>query len=95
MLEITQTISRIAYFDSTVLIQGESGTGKTVLARYIHDNSSRADKPFVTINCGSIPENLIESELFGYTSGAFTAPTERVRQGRWSWPTEARFFSMK
>lgn len=82
MLEITQTISRIAYFDSTVLIQGESGTGKTVLARYIHDNSSRADKPFVTINCGSIPESLIESELFGYTSGAFTSANRKGKTGQ-------------
>lgn len=63
MADINQTISRIAYFDSTILIQGESGTGKTALARHIHKNSNRAQKPFVTINCGSIPESLIEDEI--------------------------------
>ncbi len=82
MLEINQTISRIAYFDSTILIQGESGTGKSVLARHIHNNSSRAGKPFITINCGSIPENLIESELFGYTSGAFTSASRKGKTGQ-------------
>lgn len=82
MFDINQTISRIAYFDSTILIQGESGTGKTALARHIHKNSNRADKPFVTINCGSIPENLIESELFGYASGAFTSASKKGKPGQ-------------
>lgn len=82
MFDINQTISRIAYFDSTILIQGESGTGKSALARHIHNNSNRAGKPFVTINCGSIPENLIESELFGYASGAFTSASKKGKPGQ-------------
>ncbi len=82
MEDINQTISRIAYFDSTVLIQGESGTGKTALARHIHKNSSRAQKPFVTINCAAIPESLIESELFGYASGAFTSASKKGKPGQ-------------
>lgn len=82
MEDINQTISRIAYFDSTILIQGESGTGKTALARHIHKNSNRAQKPFVTINCGSIPESLIESELFGYASGAFTSASKKGKPGQ-------------
>lgn len=82
MADINQTISRIAYFDSTILIQGESGTGKTALARHIHKNSNRAGKPFITINCGSIPESLIESELFGYASGAFTSASKKGKPGQ-------------
>ena len=82
MMYISRTISRIAYFDSTVLIQGESGTGKTALARFIHNKSNRADKPFVTINCGAIPANLIESELFGYASGAFTSASKKGKAGQ-------------
>lgn len=81
MRSTLETIHRISGFDSTVLITGESGTGKTMLARYIHDASRRADAPFVTINCASIPENLIESELFGYVSGAFTGAGQRGKIG--------------
>jgi len=64
---------RIAPTNLTVLIQGETGTGKGVMARYIHDHSERKDYPLITVNCGSIPENLIESEMFGYEGGAFTS----------------------
>ncbi|MDB6085953.1 MAG: Fis family transcriptional regulator [Gammaproteobacteria bacterium] len=63
---------KIAETDATVLITGESGTGKEVYARFIRDNSSRADKPFVAINCAAIPENMLEATLFGYEKGAFT-----------------------
>lgn len=72
MLAIYKVIGRVADSASTVLILGESGTGKELIARGIHFNSSRADKPFVVVNCAALPESLLESELFGYVKGAFT-----------------------
>jgi DNA-binding NtrC family response regulator len=72
MREIFATIARIAPTRATVLLAGESGVGKDMIARAIHHHSPRADRPFVKINCTSIPENLMESELFGYEKGAFT-----------------------
>jgi two-component system response regulator AtoC len=75
MLDIFRTVSKIAEFKTTVLITGESGTGKELVARAIHARSSRKPAPFVAINCGAIPENLLESELFGHKKGAFTDAT--------------------
>jgi two-component system response regulator AtoC len=72
MLDIFDTIRKIAEYKTTVLITGESGSGKELIARAIHFNSPRANKPFIAINCSAIPENLLESELFGYVRGAFT-----------------------
>jgi two-component system response regulator AtoC len=72
MVAIFKTVSKIADYKTTVLITGESGTGKELVARAIHTRSSRKAAPFVAINCGAIPENLLESELFGHKKGAFT-----------------------
>jgi two-component system response regulator AtoC len=70
--EIFETVKRLSQFTTTTLITGESGTGKELLARAIHENSPRKGKPFIAINCGAIPESLMESELFGHKKGAFT-----------------------
>lgn len=72
MLQIFETIHKISDYDTSVLIIGESGTGKELVAKAIHYDSKRSGKPFIAINCGAIPENLLESELFGYVKGAFT-----------------------
>ncbi|MGC8822636.1 MAG: sigma-54 interaction domain-containing protein [Desulfurella sp.] len=81
MLEILDFVSHIALVDSTVLITGETGTGKEVLAKLIHSLSKRKNKPFIKVNCAAIPENLIETELFGYEPGAFTGASPRGKKG--------------
>jgi len=81
MQEVYRKVEKIAVTDISVLITGETGTGKELIAREIHNRSPRAAKPFVTINCGAIPENLLESELFGHVKGAFTGAVSN-KQGR-------------
>src|SRR6202158_6290556 len=77
MANVVKLAQQIAGSDASVLITGESGTGKEVLARYLHARSQRAKKPFITVNCAAIPENLLESELFGHEKGAFTGALGR------------------
>jgi len=81
MQELLQVASRLAAVDSTVLILGESGVGKEVIATTIHGRSKRKDGPFIPVNCGAIPENLLESELFGYERGAFTGANREGKAG--------------
>ncbi len=81
MQRLLETLALVAPTDTTVLIQGESGTGKEVIADTIHANSERASKSLIKVNCGALPENLLESELFGHEKGAFTGAIAR-RQGR-------------
>ena len=83
ILTLFEILPTIAKSDSTVLIQGESGTGKELFARAIHNLSTRKEGPFVAINCGALPENLLESELFGYKKGAFT-DAKKDKPGRFA-----------
>jgi DNA-binding NtrC family response regulator len=76
MQQVVETVERIAPYDVTVLIRGESGTGKEVVAAYLHAKSPRADKALVSIDCSALPQNLVESELFGFERGAFTGAQE-------------------
>lgn len=82
MKRLKETITRVARGPSTVMIYGESGTGKELLAHALHSESPRCDKPFIKINCAAIPENLLESELFGYQEGAFTGARRGGQVGK-------------
>jgi PAS domain S-box-containing protein/TyrR family helix-turn-helix protein len=79
--QLQELIARVSKVDSTILIQGESGVGKEVVARELHYQSPRRDKPYIKINCAAIPENLLESELFGYEKGAFTGARKEGKMG--------------
>jgi PAS domain S-box-containing protein len=81
MKEIYELALRLAHVDSTILIQGESGVGKEVFSEIVHNHGPRRDKPFMKISCAAIPENLLESELFGYAPGAFTGAVKEGRAG--------------
>jgi two-component system response regulator HydG len=90
-LEILRLVETVAPTDSTVLIQGESGTGKEIIARYLHDLSTRTEGPFLSINCGALPESLLESELFGHVKGSFTGAI-RDKIGLFGASTKGTFF---
>ena len=91
MLEIFSTIRKVASSDASILIIGESGTGKEMISRAIHSMSLRKDFPFIAINCGAIPEHLLESELFGHEKGAFTGAHSQV-QGRFEYADKGTLF---
>jgi DNA-binding NtrC family response regulator len=83
MRRVLETAEKFAQGESTtVLLEGESGTGKELVAQFLHDRSTRKDRPFITLNCGAIPKDLAESEFFGYEKGAFTGATERTKEGK-------------
>ncbi len=91
MRRIYEVVDQVAETDATVLLQGESGTGKELIARAIHHRSGRRDRPFLAINCGALPETLLESELFGYEKGAFTGAAA-VKRGRIELAEEGTLF---
>jgi len=91
MAELLETALKVAGSEATVLVTGESGTGKEVLARLVHQHSPRRDGPMVAVNCTAIPENLIESELFGHVKGAFTGAISN-RKGRFQTATQGTLF---
>ncbi|WP_019121166.1 sigma-54 interaction domain-containing protein [Brevibacillus massiliensis] len=92
MRNILTMARKVAEVDSTVLILGESGVGKEVIASFIHHSSPRKDKPFIKVNCGAIPENLLESELFGYVKGAFTGASREGKLGLFELANEGTLF---
>ena len=95
MANIIELVSQVADTSANVLITGETGVGKSMIAKIIHQKSGRVDGPFIEINCGTIPETLIESELFGYEKGSFTGANSKGRSERSNWPTAGPCFLMK
>ena len=91
MQEVFELITRIAPTDSTVLITGETGTGKELIAQAIHGNSNRCYMPFIAVSCGALPDSLLESELFGYEKGAFTG-AEHTKKGRFEMADKGTIF---
>lgn len=91
MEKVFRLIQKVAPRDTSVLITGENGTGKELIARQVHEQSAQRDKPFVAVNCGAIPPNLVESELFGYEKGAFTG-AERTTPGKFELADEGTLF---
>ena len=94
MVRLLETLARVAPMQSTVLIKGETGTGKELVARALHENSPRRDRPFVAFNCAAVPEGLAEAELFGHVKGAFTGACRRARADSRP-PTRARSSSTR
>ncbi|MCK8825352.1 sigma-54 interaction domain-containing protein [Fuchsiella alkaliacetigena] len=92
IIEIKEQMNRVAVTDSTVLIRGETGTGKGLFAEAIHRESNRSDKPFVAVNCAAIPESLLESELFGYEEGAFTGAKKGGKKGKFELANRGTLF---
>ncbi|MFC0187253.1 sigma 54-interacting transcriptional regulator [Fictibacillus aquaticus] len=90
--ELKEYAYKVSKSSSTVFLQGESGTGKEVFARAIHQASDRNKEPFITVNCGAIPENLLESELFGYESGAFTGAVKGGKKGKFELANKGTIF---
>ncbi|MBF8278226.1 MAG: Fis family transcriptional regulator [Candidatus Brocadiaceae bacterium] len=91
IIKLNELVDRVAPTNFTVVLYGETGSGKEVVARYIHNRSPRGDKPFVVLDCGSIPETLIESELFGYEKGAFTG-ADRQKAGQFENASDGTLF---
>lgn len=91
MLKLFEVVKKVASYKSTILITGESGTGKELVARALHYNSERSRRPFIPVNCGAIPENLLESELFGHAKGAFTDAI-RTKKGLFEEADEGTLF---
>ncbi|NLD18690.1 MAG: sigma 54-interacting transcriptional regulator [Clostridiales bacterium] len=90
--KIAEQATRVAKLDTTVLLMGESGTGKEVFANFIYQNSSRVGKPFIKVNCAAIPDNLLESELFGYEPGAFTGADRKGKRGLFEMASQGTLF---
>jgi transcriptional regulator with GAF, ATPase, and Fis domain len=92
--KVLQDARTVAASDATVLIQGETGTGKDLIARFIHAQGERRKRPLITVNCAALPAGLVESELFGHEKGAFTGAVQR-KPGRFEIANARRSFSMK